>query len=189
MWDRRYTPQKNFREFGGFMGSRFVLLALVVILAGCGGVDWFPAIDPNAPASIELTSDKTSPVVGGSAKITATVKKSDGTIVGSGVLVSFSATAGGNVDPSSIATSTDGTASTTLTATGPGPITVTVSTVSVNKTISVTFVGPVTVAASSPNISAVSGGSSNITATVLNTDGTPSKGATVTFTTSAGSFS
>ncbi|HYS42684.1 MAG TPA: hypothetical protein VEM32_01780, partial [Geobacteraceae bacterium] len=70
------------------------LLAIcTMLIAGCG-VDWFPAADPNAPTSVTVSTSSSSPVVGGSATITATVKKADGTAVADGTVVSFTITTG-----------------------------------------------------------------------------------------------
>lgn len=170
--------------------GRSVLAILVVMLCGCGsGVNWFPTTGPDSPASITLTASSSSPVVGSSVTITATVKKSNGTAVANGIPVSFS-TSGGAVVPFSGTTANGtGTATTTLTSISAGNCTVTASSGNVSGNVVVTFVSPITVVANPTFISATLGGTSAITATVKNTNGTANTGATVTFATDGGTLS
>ena len=161
------------------MGRTLLLLALLgTILAGCGSVDWFPTTGPNSAASVVVTASPTSPIVGSSVTITATVKKADGTAVPDGTAVSFT-TAGGTLSGFS-ATTSGGIATVTLTNTSASSCTVTASTGIVSGNVTVTFVSGITVAAS-PSAATV-GTLVNITANVNKADGTPvDDGTTVTF--------
>ena len=63
------------------MFRAWILLLFTVTIAGCSGVDWFPTLGPDSPAS---HGDVVSGFADGQwffVTITATVKKADGTPV------------------------------------------------------------------------------------------------------------
>jgi hypothetical protein len=75
--------------------TSIVLILAISVLSACGGGGGdggAAAPDPNAPASVALTSSKTVALANGSDAITirANVKKADGTAVADGTVVSFS---------------------------------------------------------------------------------------------------
>ncbi len=170
------------------MGRALLFLVLIgVMLAGCGaGVNWFPTIGPDSPASITVTASSTSPVVGASVTITATVKKADGTAVADGTQISFT-TVGGTLSGFSAAT-TGGVASVVLTNTSATSCTVTASTGIVSGHVTVTYVSAITLTPSTSSVAI--GNLITITASVKKTDGTAvNDGTTVTFTSNGGNLS
>jgi adhesin/invasin len=120
------------------MGIFSLLLALVTLtMVGCGSDT--PA-DPNAPATLTVTSSPASPQISTAATITANVLKADGTAVPDGVTVAFTTT-GGTLSAAS-ATTTGGNASVTLTSATAGAVTVTATAGGATNTVAVTFVNP-----------------------------------------------
>lgn len=158
----------------------WILAILALTTAGCGGIEWFPETDPDAPASVTVTQtpDSSTSVI-----ITATVEKADGTAVADGTEVTFS---GGGLSTVT-ETTIDGIASVILTSDVAGSFTVTASAGFASGHVLVVFKDIVTVTAE-PNPTFV-GDTVTITADVTNPDGTiVDDGTTVTFTTTGGTF-
>ncbi len=131
----------------------FVLLALILIFAGCkaespttptvttpGGTPT-GGVTPPTNATIDLTVSNANPLVNSNVVVTATVKQ-NGQNVPNGTAVQFTTTLGTFTDTgtqSTIRTTTNGVATATLTSAAAGTATITAVVTNVSKSITVTF--------------------------------------------------
>jgi len=175
--------------------SSLLLCLLTLVVIGCGGGGGTSA-DPNAPASMTVSSTAPSRLVSDPpVTITANVLKADGSPVAAGTVVNFSTT-GGSLSAITT-TNASGIATATLTSAVKGVfiVTATVGTLPV-KTVQVTCIDP-----NAPNAITVSGvstadiGTSVVLTATVTPDGTNgtggpggviADGTVVSFTSSAG---
>jgi len=176
--------------------SSLLLCLLTLVVIGCGGGGGGTSADPNAPASMTVSSTAPSRLVSDPpVTITANVLKADGSPVAAGTVVNFSTT-GGSLSAITT-TNASGIATATLTSAVKGVfiVTATVGTLPV-KTVQVTCIDP-----NAPNAITVSGvstadiGTSVVLTATVTPDGTNgtggpggviADGTVVSFTSSAG---
>lgn len=127
----------------------FLLLALVLVLAACKG-ETPTAPTPGGPGgggqqptglAVNLTASNTQPLVDSTVTVTASVTD-NGQPVANGTAVEFSTTGGGlngTTAQSIVRTTTNGTATVTLTSSTAGPVTVRATVGNVSRTVGVTF--------------------------------------------------
>jgi adhesin/invasin len=177
--------------------SRRSILALgaVVAVVAAFGCQKVPLLAPSG-STITLTVSATALPINGTTDVLAQVIESAGTPPHSGTQVTFTTTLG-TIEPSSVSTDVNGMARATFHAGAQsGTATITASsggaTASGNNAAKIAVgsaaVGHVTVSANPATVSAL-GGSTTITANVLDVNGNVLPSAPVTFTTTAGTLS
>ncbi len=168
-----------------------VVSTLVLIEASCNHV---PLTAPSG-SSITLTSATSVMAIGGTATIIAQVIEPAGTPPSSGTHVTFS-TSLGTIQPSEATTNSSGQATATFTSTSSGTATITAisggasvgSSGALKILVGSAAVQKVVVNASPASVPAL-GGSTTISATVFDVNGSLMSGVPVTFTTTAGTLS
>lgn len=173
-----------------------VVLAALVLCAGLAAAcQRVPLLAP-AGSTITLTASATALPTNGSASIIAQVIEASGTPPHSGTLISFT-TSLGTIEPSDARTDASGRVTVTFRAGGQSG-TATISAISgganvgangaVKIAVGSAAVGRVNVSANPATVSSL-GGSSAITANVLDINGNPLTSVPVTFSTTAGTLS
>jgi len=173
----------------------FVLMAAAAAALTSAACQKVPLLAPSGSA-ITLTASNTAVPVNGTVQLSAQLLEASGTPPHSGTLVTFTTTLG-TIEPASAETDVNGRAVATFKAgntNGSATITASSGGATANGTNAVKIavgsaaVGHVSVNAS-PTLIPALGGSSAITATVLDINGNPLPTALVSFSTTAGSLS
>ena len=183
--------------------ARVHLAAWALLLAASGACEKVPLLAPTG-STITLTAAATALSANGTTSIVGQVLEAAGTPPHSGTHVTFTTTLG-KVEPSDVSTDVNGRVSVTFVANGangtatinaiPGGASTSAATGgtagttgAVKIAVGAAAVGKVIVGASPAAVSS-QGGSTTVTATVLDINGTPLVGAPVSFTTTAGVLS